>query len=94
MSMPLETEMFSIILYNANSYELPKDEREKMVNIAAIINLKYRGIKTIISVEDDFHAEIHLEFSNRHSIGLKCNLERYLDTMILANNEISELLHS
>lgn len=92
VSIPLETEMFNIILYNASSYKISKSKRKRMLNIAANVNLKYRGIKTIVNIEDDCHAEIHLELLNSFSNELKNNLEKYLDIMILANNEISKSL--
>lgn len=92
ISMPLETEIFSLILYNINSYELSNSKQGQILNIAASLNLKYRGIKVIVSIEDDFHAEIHLELLNSFSRELKNNLEKYLDIMILANDETSKLL--
>lgn len=92
--IPLETEMFSLILYNLHSYELPEDKRGEMLNIAANINLKYKGIKTILGIDDDCHVEIHLQLLNSFSRELKNNLEKILDNMILANNEISGLLES
>lgn len=90
ISMPLETEIFSLILYNINSYELTNSKQEQMLYIAANLNLKYRGIKVIISIEDDFHAEIHLELLNSFSRELKNNLEKYLNIMLLVNDEISK----
>lgn len=90
--IPLETEMFSLILYNLHSYELPESERGQMLNIAANINLKYKGIKTILGIDDDCHVEIQLQLLNSFSRELKNNLEKYLDNMILANDEITELL--
>lgn len=92
ISMPLDTEIFSLILYNMNSYELPKSKKEYILNMAANINLKYRGIKVIVSIEDDFHLEIHIELLNSFSKELKNNLYKYLNIMILANEEISKSL--
>ncbi|MFV0419471.1 MAG: hypothetical protein ACK5KT_12160 [Dysgonomonas sp.] len=92
VTLSLESTLFTIILYNIHSYDIPNTKRDQMLTIAANINLKYRGIKTIISIENDYHAEIHLELLNSSFLELENNLEKYLDIMILANNEISTLL--
>lgn len=92
--MPFETEMFSLILYNLHSYELPESKRAEMLNLVANFNSKYRGIKTILGADDDCHVELHLQLLNDFSRELKNHLEKYLDNMILANDEITSLLES
>lgn len=93
ISMSLKPEKVSIILYNINSYELPESKRCQMLQVTAVVNLKYRGIKAIVSVDNDYHSEILLESLNNTPKSLMIDLEEYLDNMILASDEISQTLH-
>jgi len=85
-------EMFYLVLYNEYSYERRDKCRNKHIDIATNINFRYRGIKAIVQIEEDYHMEIRLELLKNFSKELKNSFFEYLDIMILANNEVTKYL--